>query len=614
MNIKKLFNIQSDQEKIVEYRNLLKKSLEITKEINELSTLFAEKSSIAKSFSSMDKEEREDAEKRYNEFLDEHAKNVAALQRKREQVFKSLSKLSKDTELQGVFSDMYDIYSAKENVKRGVISKQIYNDIIKAKTKVVRYADVLLFRGDKLLILQRAGEYGASTSQWCIPGGHVDPGESFLEAAVRELFEETGIEIPEDLLIEAGVAKGKDYEIHYFLGHVDDESPIQIIVDSEEEVGSTWIDTRTELDDYDFIFDMKENIKKILGRECPEGPIQIITKAFARGEINEKIFEDFCKKHKEEIEKEVDKPELSCIAKSYIPEKEREKLEKEGKAMTGGRFPVRNVSDLKNAIKLVGNSDLPKDEVMKFLKRRAKDLGAENEIPESWNEVEKTIDCDDVNTICKESLDEEIKEPSGDGIAKAEGFNILINFNDLDEAEMFKSLVDELKNSGKLDIASIETKNEEIEKSWGIDEIKEETYQDPSLDDGVLKAKDTMYKVFVDYANFLEGVKTRSKNVHWKEEDNSKHVYLDDLIEELSEYEDKIMEAGQSEFGRFEDGSVNGEEINVNDPIELVDLIIERTKTFYDKIGDNTDYVGEKSWTEDFLATLKQTKYRLQMH
>ena len=132
------------------------------------------------------------------------------------------------------------------------------------------------------------------------------------------MFEETGIEIPEDLLIEAGVAKGKDYEIHYFLGHVDDESSIQIIVDSEEEVGSTWIDTRTELDDYDFIFDMKENIKKILGRECPERPIQIITKAFARGEINEKIFEDFRKKHKEEIEKEVNKPELSCIAKSYI--------------------------------------------------------------------------------------------------------------------------------------------------------------------------------------------------------------------------------------------------------------------------------------------------------
>lgn len=714
MNIKKLFNLQSNSEKVAEYRSLLKKSFEIANEISDLSTLFAEKSSIAKSFSTLDEKERVDAEKRYNEFLEEHAKNIAIVQRKREQIFKSLSKLSADKEISDTLNDIYNIYSAKNELKKGNISKSVYNDIIKAKTGKVRYADVLLFRGDKLLILQRAGEYGASTQQWCIPGGHVDPGESFLEAAARELFEETGIEIPEDLLIEAGVAKGKDYEIHYFLGHVDDESPIQIIVDSEEEVGSTWIDTRTELDDYDFIFDMKENIKKILGRECPEGPIQIITKAFARGEINEKIFEDFCKKHKEEIEKEVNKPELSCIAKSYISEKERAKLEKEGKAMVGGRFPVRNRSDLKNAIKLVGNSDLPKSDVIAYLKRRAKDLGATNELPESWNEVEKTMDCNDVNAICKESLEGETKKPDGDGIEKAitfkkveyvervvddaenpkkytygnanfsysdndggngdklfdflgtlqkvsnlgrkfsitlsteengeqtwdfkgnirmyslqktenieksqkveddvQGFNILINFNDLDQAEMFKSLVDEMKDSGKLDIASIETKNEEIEKAWGIDEIHDEIHRDPSLDDGVQKAKDAMYNVFVNYANFLEGAKTRSKNVHWGELDNSKHVYLDDLIEELSDYEDKIMEAGQSEFGRFEDGSVNGEEIEVNDPIGLIDLIIDRTKKFYGKIDDNTDYVGEKSWTEDFLATLKQTKYRLQLH
>ena len=437
MNIKKLFNLQSNSEKITEYRSLLKKSFEIANEISDLSTLFAEKSSIAKSFSTLDEKERVDAEKRYNEFLEEHAKNIAIVQRKREQIFKSLSKLSADKEISDTLNDIYNIYSAKNELKKGNISKSVYNDIIKAKTGKVRYADVLLFRGDKLLILQRAGEYGASTQQWCIPGGHVDPGESFLEAAARELFEETGIEIPEDLLIEAGVAKGKDYEIHYFLGHVDDESSIQIIVDSEEEVGSTWIDTRTELDDYDFIFDMKENIKKILGRECPERPIQIITKAFARGEINEKIFEDFCKKHKEEIEKEVNKPELSCIAKSYISEKERAKLEKEGKAMVGGRFPVRNRSDLKNAIKLVGNSDLPKSDVIAYLKRRAKDLGATNELPESWNEVEKTMDCNDVNAICKESLEGETKKPDGDGIEKAITFK---------KVEYVERVVDDAEN------------------------------------------------------------------------------------------------------------------------------------------------------------------------
>lgn len=74
------------------------------------------------------------------------------------------------------------------------------------------------------------------------------------------------------------------------------------------------------------------------------------------------------------------------------------------------------------------------------------------------------------------------------------------------------------------------------------------------------------------------------------------------------------MEAGQSGFGRFGDGEINGEKIEENDPIKLIDLIIERTKDFHEVIEDNIDYIGEMSWIEDFLATLKQTKYRLQLH
>lgn len=43
----------------------------------------------------------------------------------------------------------------------------------------------------RLLMVQRSDGHG-----WAIPGGHVDPGETGLEAAIRELAEETGLRIP----------------------------------------------------------------------------------------------------------------------------------------------------------------------------------------------------------------------------------------------------------------------------------------------------------------------------------------------------------------------------------------------------------------------------------
>jgi 8-oxo-dGTP pyrophosphatase MutT (NUDIX family) len=600
MNLKKLFHLQTAEQKVSEYRELLRRSEKIEARTEELANEFAERSQVLKSFSLLDKDEREISEEKYNEFLKEHTSRVAQLQKDRDKVFKAIAAFQKDEDIAEAIADVYAVHVAKKAWKSKKLSKSAYDDIMKAKTGVVKYADVLLFRGGKLLILQRAGEHMNYTPDWCIPGGHVDEGEDFRTAAQRELFEETGIDVPEDTLMEVGVAKTKNAEIHYFMGHVDDESPAFVVVDGEEEIGSMWIDPVTELEDYDFIFDMKDNIKKILGLEVKPNPVEIVMKAFQEKKVTEDVVKSVCEKHPKEIRKANNKTDFS--------HSERKDLAKKGEAMPNGKYPIRNSQDLKDAIKLSGASDMPKEKVKAWIKKRAKELGLEGELPEDWKseEVEKTMDCDDANAICKEDLDDKPKGPEGDGIAKNEEgetteseetdsqgiwksedrLTVSMKFSSVEDAMIFKSVISEMIQEGKV-------KADVLEKA---------------------KKEDGMYAVFADFANFLEGVKTRSKNVHWKEEDNAKHKYLDDLIDELSDYEDKIMEAGQSGFGRFKDGEINGEEIEVNDPIELVDLIIDRTREFYSKLDNNPEYAGEKSWVEDFMATLKQTKYRLQLH
>jgi 8-oxo-dGTP diphosphatase len=52
---------------------------------------------------------------------------------------------------------------------------------------------VLIWKDGKILIGQRKGSHAAGT--WSAPGGWIEYGETFEEAAKREALEETGIEV-----------------------------------------------------------------------------------------------------------------------------------------------------------------------------------------------------------------------------------------------------------------------------------------------------------------------------------------------------------------------------------------------------------------------------------
>lgn len=50
--------------------------------------------------------------------------------------------------------------------------------------------------GAAFLLCRRASRLNSHAAQWALPGGRIDPGESAVDAALRELHEEVGIELP----------------------------------------------------------------------------------------------------------------------------------------------------------------------------------------------------------------------------------------------------------------------------------------------------------------------------------------------------------------------------------------------------------------------------------
>jgi hypothetical protein len=71
-----------------------------------------------------------------------------------------------------------------------------------------------------------------------------------------------------------------------------------------------------------------------------------------------------------------------------VSQKERDRLAEQGKAMPGGRFPIRNASDLANAIRAVGrvrpNTEEARAKVRRYIIKRARELGLISRLPDDW--------------------------------------------------------------------------------------------------------------------------------------------------------------------------------------------------------------------------------------
>jgi len=79
-------------------------------------------------------------------------------------------------------------------------------------------ADALIVRDNALLMVQQGKT--SSHGLWSFPGGHLEEGESFVHAALREVQEEIGVQLQEysPYHVYTFSERGVDFELHSFTG------------------------------------------------------------------------------------------------------------------------------------------------------------------------------------------------------------------------------------------------------------------------------------------------------------------------------------------------------------------------------------------------------------
>ncbi len=69
---------------------------------------------------------------------------------------------------------------------------------------------------DGAVLLVRRGK-GPAAGEWSVPGGHVEMGETLHEAIVREVLEETGLEVVVDRFLGFVERMGEEAEPYHFV-------------------------------------------------------------------------------------------------------------------------------------------------------------------------------------------------------------------------------------------------------------------------------------------------------------------------------------------------------------------------------------------------------------
>lgn len=118
---------------------------------------------------------------------------------------------------------------------------------------------------------------------------------------------------------------------------------------------------------------------------------------------------------------------------------------------------------------------------------------------------------------------------------------------------------------------------------------------------------------FINFLNQLEGWKTKCKNLHWAAPKKNIHVYLDEFLDVLSDYQDGLAEEYQGVLGHMQPNVIKGIPSDTLNGIDFIKEVLVKTKEFYNRIPEGVDYVGIKSECESFIHNIFKYKYLFEL-
>lgn len=121
----------------------------------------------------------------------------------------------------------------------------------------------LIHRGDRLLLQNRRKK---DWDGWTLPGGHIEKGESIVDAVIREMQEETGLTIHSPKLCGIKQFPTENGRYLVFLFRTENFSGE---VRSSDEGEMRWI-SRSELSDFNTVNDFDELLRVMLDDRLTE--------------------------------------------------------------------------------------------------------------------------------------------------------------------------------------------------------------------------------------------------------------------------------------------------------------------------------------------------------